>query len=154
MKKIDIRKLAADVGREHAKRIPRIGSNAMAIIRENLTTIAALRGEGATWDAIASGLTAQGVLHRDGRPLTGKRLTALIDSIRRQDLRRQAKRDKRLARTDLARAPPRPGRARLGLAEELLAPGEPVAAAPTGDAEEAIRRQRYQATKSLFKNKD
>ena len=151
MTKINITKLAADVDREQGKRVQRAGSNAMATIRENLKAIEALRREGATWDAIAAGLAAQGVSHRDGQPLTGKRLTALIDSIRRQNAQRQDRQDKRLRRPDLARAPPNPAQARLGLAAELLAATEQAAPTPTGDTEEVIRRQQYEATKSLFK---
>jgi hypothetical protein len=153
MTRINLSKLAADVGREQGKRIPRPASQAMAIIRENLAAIETLRAGGATWTVIAAGFAAQGVSHRDGQPLTGKRLTALIDSIRRQDARRQARERKRALRPDLARAPPRPGAARLGLAAELQAPVEHVASHTDGDAEETIRRQQYEATRSLFVKK-
>lgn len=154
MTTIDSNKLAAHVAREQAKRTPRIGSKAMAIIRDNMMTIEVLRGQGHTWDAIAAGFAAQGVAHRDGHPLTGKRLTSLIDSIRRQDAKRQAKRDKRLTRADLARAPPQPGQPRLRLAAELLAPTEPSEGGTPSETEKAIRRQQYEATKSLFKKKE
>lgn len=154
MTRINLSKLAADVGREQGKRIPRPASQAMAIIRENLAAIETLRAGGATWAVIAAGFAAQGVSHRDGQPLTGKRLTALIDSIRRQDARRQARERKRALRTDLARAPPRPVSARLGLAAELHAPPEQMTAALEGDAEEAIRRQQFEATQSLLVKKD
>lgn len=154
MTKIDTNKLAASVAREQAKRTPRPGSNAMAIIRANLSAIEALRSQGFTWAAIAAGFAAQGVAHRDGHPLTGKRLTALIDSIRRQDAQRLARQDKRLRRADLARAPPRPKAVQSALAPELQSPAAAPETTPSGEAEEAIRRQQFEAMKSLFKNKE
>lgn len=154
MTDIDTNKLAARVAREQAKRTPRPGSNAMGVIRTNLKAIEALRDQGFTWAAIAAGLAAQGVAHRDGQPLTEKRLTALIDSIRRQSARRLARQDERLRRPDLARAPPRSNGRQSGLAPELMVPVGVPATTPVGEAEEAIRRQQFEATKSLFRNKE
>lgn len=154
MIRLNLGKLAADVGREQGRRNPGQGAGAMAAIRENLAAIEALRSGGATWAAIAAGLAAQGVTQRDGGPITDKRLTALIDSIKRQDARRRARAEKRALRLDLARVPPSSQQARVGLAAELRAQPEQATVPPQGDAEEAIRRQQFEAIQSLLKNKD
>src|SRR6185503_7219393 len=82
------------------------GTGAMQIVRDHLGAIRELRQQGATWDQIAAGFANQGVHQRSGEPLTGKRLTALIDSIARQDRGRAARLTRRMARPDLAQ--PRP----------------------------------------------
>ncbi len=76
-------------------------SGAMSAIRQHLTAITALRDDGATWPDIAAALATQGIVQGDGTPLTGRHLTALIASIRRQDAGRAAARARRAVRVDL-----------------------------------------------------
>lgn len=77
-------------------------SGAMAIVRAHLPEIERLKGEGATWTDIAAALAGQGVKRRDGGPITGRRLTGLIDSIRRQDAKRRRAMERRASRADLS----------------------------------------------------
>lgn len=77
-------------------------SGAMAVVRAHLADIERLKAEGATWVAIAAALARQGVVLRDGRPITGRHLTGLIDSIRRQDAGRSVAKARRSRRADLA----------------------------------------------------
>lgn len=81
-------------------------SGAMATVRKHLPDIERLKAEGVTWVAIAAALARQGVRMRDGRPLTGRRLTGLIDSIRRQDAGRREAGARRTSRADLTPGPP------------------------------------------------
>ena len=76
-------------------------SGTMAAVRGHLAEIERLKAEGVTWVAIAAALARQGVVLRDGRPITGRHLTGLIDSIRRQDAGRRVARARRSTRTDL-----------------------------------------------------
>lgn len=80
-------------------------SGAMAIVRAHLVEIEHLKGEGATWTDIAAVLAGQGVRRRDGGPITGRRLTGLIDSIRRQDAKRRGAMKRRASRADLPEPP-------------------------------------------------
>ena len=82
-------------------------SGAMAVVRAHLAEIERLKAEGATWVTIAAALVQQGVRLRDGRPITGRHLTGLIDSIRRQNAGRRKATARRAARADLADKPPR-----------------------------------------------
>ena len=76
----------------------------MAVVRAHLANIERLKAEGATWVAIAAALARQGVVLRDGRPITGRHLTGLIDSIRRQNAARRMAQAQRSTRADLAKA--------------------------------------------------
>lgn len=151
MTRLDLKRLALDVRHQQARRPP-AGSGAMRIVRDNLAAIRGLRDQGATWDQIAAGLASQGVRQRDGKPLTGKRLTALIDSIARQDQSRAARLSRCLAQPDLARQPATapPG---IALSAELRSP---ISTSHQGGSttEATIRRERYQATRSLFREKE
>ena len=80
-------------------------SGAMGVVRAHLADIERLKDEGATWVDIAEALAEQGVRRRDGGPITGRRLTGLIDSIRRQDAKRQKATARRVSRGDLVPAP-------------------------------------------------
>lgn len=72
--------------------IGRVKSGATEVIRKNLRQLERMHDEdGATWTEIAAGLAAQGVTQGDGKPITGRRLTALMHNIRVQEERRQAK---------------------------------------------------------------
>ncbi|MCW6511330.1 hypothetical protein [Lichenifustis flavocetrariae] len=125
---LDTDKLRRDVGARKAKRGPGVGPNgkprtgAMAAVRQHLGEIQALRNDGATWVDIAAGLTAQGIVRADGAPLTGRHLTALIASIRRQDIARAAASAQRAGRKDLRHRPPTPG----AMAERAHVPGSDV----------------------------
>ena len=55
----------------------------MLTVRENLGAINALRANGATWPEIAAALAAQGVVRRNGQPITADRLTAFLMLARR-----------------------------------------------------------------------
>lgn len=62
------------------------------MIRKNIRQLERMREEdGATWTEIAAGLAAQGVTQGDGKPITGRRLTALMHNIRVQKERSRAK---------------------------------------------------------------
>lgn len=81
-------------------------SGAMDLVRTHLEEIERLKAQGVTWNDIAAALAEQGVRRRDGGPITGRRLTGLIDSIRRQDAKRRKAGTRRIARADLAETPP------------------------------------------------
>lgn len=65
--------------------IGRAKTGATEIIRENLGELLRLRGEGASWSELAASLASQGVTQGDDEPLTGRRLTALINNIKARD---------------------------------------------------------------------
>lgn len=121
----------------------------MAVIRDNLAQLEALHAAGATWVDIAASLAAQGVHHGSGAPLTGRQLTGLIASVRRQARRREARTSERLSRSDLPEtAPPR-----LQLSPDLVAPRPPQFSSqlPT---EDDLRRERLASLDSLLKKED
>lgn len=78
----------------------------MDLVRAHLAEIERLKAQGLTWTDIAAALAEQGVRRRDGAPITGRRLTGLIDSIRRQDAKRSKAAARRALRGDIAVAPP------------------------------------------------
>ena len=96
-------------------------SGAMAIVRAHLAEIERLRGEGATWTDIAAALAGQGTRRRDGAPITGRRLTGLIDSIRRQDAKRRRTTARRASRGDLPESP-----TDAGVPSRPSTPGSPL----------------------------
>lgn len=51
----------------------RAATGLMAMVRDNLDALLALKASGSTWKEIAAGLTAQGYATADGRPLTDTR---------------------------------------------------------------------------------
>lgn len=108
---IDPERLRRDVEVRRAARGRGVGpdgkprTGAMTAVRQQLAEIEKLRGEGATWVDIAAALTVQGIVQGNGAPLTGRHLTALIASIRRQDAHRGATTTKRAGRADLRREP-------------------------------------------------
>lgn len=108
MARIDPRQLQRAMERQRAAQsretaAGRRASGAMAAVRENLASLRALQTAGFTWDEIASALADRGVRRRDGQPLTGRRLTALIDSVERQARGKRRRMERRHARGDLAR---------------------------------------------------
>ena len=104
---LDPDKLCSDVEAHRADRGKAIGSGgrprsgAMSIVRQHLAAITALRDDGATWSEIAAALAKQGIVQGNGTPMTGRHLTALIASIRRQDTERAAAQARRAALADL-----------------------------------------------------
>jgi hypothetical protein len=169
MPKLDLKRLAKDIDTRRMSRPLGVGpggrrlTGAMAIVRDNLQALEALHASGASWVDLAAGLTAQGVTQGQGEPLTGKRLTALIASIKRQAARRAAAEARRGGRPDLAgpsavsttqRLPPpdlAPSAATSRLAPELQARRVP----PPGDdaplSEAEIRRIQAERHSHLFK---
>lgn len=151
MPKLDLAKLSRDLDRRRRDRPEGTGpggrpvSGAMAIVRENLAQLEALHAAGASWVDIAASLSAQGIRRGDGEALTGRQLTALIASVRRQRQRREAKAGKRQARPDLPKLPVR----KLGLASDLATPesgsSEPVR------TEEDLRRAQLASLQDLIK---
>lgn len=154
MPKLDLIRLSRDVACLRRNRPAGIGpsgrpaTGAMAIVRENLGKLEALHAAGASWVDIAAGLAAQNVLHGSGRPLTGRQLTGLIASVRRQQRRREAKATRRKARTDLPRVS-----STLTLAAELSAPAR-APAPSTIPTETDLRRERLASLGSLMKEND
>lgn len=169
MPKLDLKRLARDVDTLRMSRPVGVGpggrrlTGAMAIVRDNLEALEVLHAAGASWVDLAAGLTAQGVTQGQGDPLTGKRLTALIASVKRQAARHAAAEARRMTRLDLVRPPavsvtrqdPPPDRAPAAptprLAPELQArPAPPPSEdAPLSEAE--IRRIQAERHSHLFK---
>ena len=107
---LDLKRLRHDVDPKRRPQAPEGDpraepSGAMAVVRAHLAEIERLKAEGVTWVAIAAALAQQGVKLRDGRPITGRHLTGLIDSIRRQDAGRRMAAARRAARADLTTDP-------------------------------------------------
>ena len=155
MPKLDLTKLSRDLDRRRRDRPDGVGpggrlvTGAMGIVRENLAQLEALHAAGATWVDIAAGLAAQGVRHGSGEPLTGRQLTGLIASVRRQARQREARTSQRLGRSDLPKiAPPR-----LQLSPELVAP-RPQQFSSQLPTEVDLRRERLASLDSLLKKED
>lgn len=128
MPRIDLKRLKSDVAKRQADRPTTWGSGgrrltgAMAVVRENLPALEAMKDDHTTWADIAAGLAAQGVTQgEDGQPLTGKRLLALIARVKLQDASRAEKRRGREKRQDAPRTtlPLQSLAARARLAPEL-----------------------------------
>jgi septal ring factor EnvC (AmiA/AmiB activator) len=155
MPKLDLKRLRADVDQHEKERAADPGrrrlTGAMAIVRDHLKDIEALKAAGKSWVAIAAGLAEQGVTQGDNQPITAKRLTALIASVKREAARRAEKEARRAERRDVALPTPPPRRvASLRLADELANPPRNMtpAAAPT---EEDIRRANFDKHAKLFR---
>lgn len=154
MQKLDLTRLSRDVACLRKSRPAGLGpggrpaTGAMDIVRENLGKLEALHAAGASWADIAAGLAAQGVLHGSGAALTGRQLTGLIASVRRQRRRREAKATRRATRTDLPTI-----NSTLTLAAELSALRQ-VPAISTIPTEEDLRRERLASLGSLMKEND
>ncbi|GJE00849.1 MULTISPECIES: hypothetical protein [Methylobacteriaceae] len=139
----------------------RAATGLMAMVRDNLDALLALKASGSTWKEIAAGLTAQGYATADGRPLTDTQLTGVISSVRRQARRRAARAALRDMRPDLAAAPlpprrPAPaspsdaGARRARLAPELTAGSPPESGEPPM-SEAEIRDHHVTKHKHLFR---
>lgn len=104
--RLDLRRLARDAaatpGSRRTAGAPggRAAMGLMDIVRGHLDALVALQAGGLTWDAVAAGLTAQGFTTADGQPITGRNLTGIISSVRRQAAARAARAEARAARPD------------------------------------------------------
>ena len=152
MPKLDLTKLTRDLDRRRRDRPEGVGpggrpvTGAMGIVRENLAQVEALHAAGASWVDIAASLAAQGVHHGSGAPLTGRQLTGLIASVRRQARQREARAAQRLARSDL----PKAAVPRLRLSPDLAARRPTSAPLPLA-TEEELRRASLASLDDLLK---
>lgn len=152
MPKLDLPKLTSEIKRRRQDRPNGTGpggrtvSGAMAVIRDNLVQLQALHAAGASWVDIAASLASQGVHHGSGAALTGRQLTGLIASVRRQARKRESRTAQRLARPDL----PKVAAARIQLSPDLAArqPTPPPLPLAT---EEDLRREAFASLDSLLK---
>lgn len=86
---INVKRLRSDVNRlkrlRKASPIGKAKTGATEIIRKHFAELERLHyQDGASWIEIAAGLAEQGVTQGDGKPITGRRLTALMNNIRVQ----------------------------------------------------------------------
>lgn len=146
----------------------RVGTGSMAIVRAHLETFEQMHRDGASWVDIAAGLAAQGVTQGIGdaaQPITARRLTALMASVRRERERHVRAGRERMRRDDLTPAgsrapnepepaPPQPPTAPesvpLALAREL-GPRRQVEAEPDIPTAEDIRRSALAGVQKLLK---
>ncbi len=163
--RLDLRRLAHDAAATPGSRrragAPggRPATGLMDAVRDHLDALVALQARGLTWDAVAAGLTAQGYTTANGRPVTGRNLTGIISSVRRQAAARAAKAMARAAHSDRPDPAPRDDAQTASasrssrLAPELRAERDVPAAADT-DApltEAEIRRLQIEKHSHLFK---
>lgn len=174
MPPLDLSRLRRDLKRRRDARPPgqgpggRPGTGSMAIVRAHLEAFEQMHRDGASWVDIAAGLAAQGVTQGTGdaaQPITARRLTALMASVRRERERHARAAQTRLGRNDLGPAPrsepvepasppsvppSSKARATLRLAPEL-APRDPVDAQAGFPSAEDIRRQALAGVQKLLK---
>ncbi|XYD06875.1 hypothetical protein R1A27_17010 [Methylobacterium sp. NMS12] len=162
---IDLKRLRRDLVRRQADRPAgrapsgRTLTGAMAVVRALLPELTRLRAAGLTWPEIAAGLAAQGVVQTRGEhlvPITGRRVSALVASLRRQELSRRRAAERRASRSDLALptlvAGSRPSpSARLHLAADLTSAAPAPPDAPLPVSEEALRRAALASVKDILK---
>ncbi|NEU14740.1 hypothetical protein G3T14_21925 [Methylobacterium sp. BTF04] len=107
---LDLSRLRRDLKRRQAARPQGQGpggrpvTGSMAIVREHLVAFEALHRDGASWVDIAAALAAQGVTQGTGdaaQPITARRLTALMASVRRERERHARAGQARVRRSDL-----------------------------------------------------
>ena len=128
---------AASADSCHAHR----NTGATALIESILPLIRELRGRKFSWAAIAFALAAQGVVQgADRRPITARRLTALISAINKRERRREARLSSRAKRRDLAPMPP--SSHTLALSADLHRPKDTTTVTAT-DSEATIRHQEF-----------
>ena len=120
----------------------------MAVVRQYLQQLDALRASGATWAEIAAGLAGQGVTQGEGHPITAKRLTALVTLIRKADTRKAAAKAKRVGRSDALHeaAPPS-----ATLSADLAKP-KPDGDVRAASSEENHRHAALARSKTLLKD--
>lgn len=86
---INVKRLRSDVNqlkrRRKASPIGKVKTGATEVIRKHFAELERMHyQDGASWVEIAAGLAEQGVTQGDGKPITGRRLTALMNNIRGQ----------------------------------------------------------------------
>ncbi len=125
----------------------------MDIVRGNLDALQRRHDAGATWVEIAAALANQGVVQGNVAPITGKRLTALIASVRLQQAKRAAKAVLRSERGDVfVERPPVDAPARpLRLAKELIKGASPSMSLASPNVEDALRQENYEKYSKLFR---
>jgi hypothetical protein len=124
-------------------------TGATAIIEPILPLIREFRAQKYGWAAIAAALAAQGVTQgSDRRPISARRLTALISAINKRVQLREARLAGRAKRGDLA---PLPANSHgLSLSTDLQRTD--FATAIASDSEETIRHQEFEdRVRSLLK---
>jgi hypothetical protein len=142
---IDSKRLTDDCATAQAARAdsdyPHRNTGATAIVEPVLPLIRELRGRKFSWAAIASALAAQGVVQGgDRRPITGRRLTALISAIDKRVRRQEVRLSGRAKRRDLA---PLPASSHtLALSADLNRTNATAVIAT--DSEAAIRHQEFE----------
>ena len=159
--KIDIAKLRADAGKAKAVRLAKkagstsVATGAMAVVRRLLPTIEGLleADPETSWDDIAVALTEQGVRTRAGEPMTGKRVSSLVDSVRKEDAARQERSQRRRARKDLpaAEEPQQNRQRRLALSPELTKVRRDRDVSTGADLEATIRAEAFEKHGFLIK---
>jgi hypothetical protein len=125
-------------------------TGATAIIEPILPLIRELREQNFSWAAIASALANQGVVQGgDRRPITARRLTALISAINKREQRRKTHMSDRAKRRDLV---PLPASSRtIALSADL--DRTIVPAVDVTDNEAALRHQEFESrVRSLLKD--
>jgi hypothetical protein len=117
---IDTKKLLADASRLAEQRgasQSRGRTGATEIVTAALPEIKELREHGFAWSTIAAALARQGAVQGvDRKPLTGRRLCALLSAIDKREERRARKRRLRHARRDVVS---RQGEGLAAIAPEL-----------------------------------
>jgi len=146
---IDRRQLLKDAPRLE-KTIPRgvAKTGATEAVSTALPEILQLRSEGVRWAAIAAALAKQGLVEGpDKRPLSTRRLTALVSQIVARDRARADRARARTLRPDLVVTMPAT-KPLLTLAPELTTSKQ---AEHTEITEEQIRRENLSAIQHLLK---
>ena len=149
---IDAKRLTKDCARAHtvlaANGNAHCRTGATAIIEPVLPLIRDLRRQKHGWAAIAAALARQGVVQGvDRKPITPRRLTALIAAIDKRERRHTERQRGRCLRQDLAQQ--RQPTSRLTLSGDL-ADMVPSATA-SHDSEECIRRKALEGLQTLLK---
>jgi hypothetical protein len=137
---------AASADSCHAHR----NTGATALIESILPLIRELHGRKFSWAAIAFALAAQGVVQgADRRPITARRLTALVSAINKRERRREARLSSRAKRRDLA---PFPASSHALALSADLNRANGATAVPAADSETSIRHQEFEdRIRSLLK---
>ena len=163
MAKLDLKRFRQDLKDAHARRDPGkpgrpATTGAMAVVRDNLDLFDRLRADdpALTWADIATSLGKQGVLQRNGQPITAKRLCAFVSTIRKQRTARDQAAERRRARKDVTQAGGGRGKPETAGQRRTLAPemSRPEPPAPGPATEDAIRAERFTQHDKLFKQKD
>lgn len=161
---LDLKRFRQDLKETRPDRVPGVRgrpatTGAMAIVRKNLDLFDRLRSDDPTltWGDIAVSLGKQGVIQGDGQPITAKRLSALISTIRKQRLAAEQAAVLRGDRSDVAKGRGGDTRrreaneARLTLAPDLVDPKHAEVAPLKSNTEEDHRRAALDRAKAILK---